>query len=90
MAERRLSSPAIPPPDDHTADGSERSIVVVSEEADALVESLTSYVEDTVNSLLGSPAGTGAGTDTPSPVEIHQIPANASAALKARDRKSVV
>lgn len=80
MAERRLSLPAIPPPDDHTADGSERSIVVVSEEADALVESLTSYVEDTVNSLLGSPAG----TDTPSPVEIHQIPANASAALKAR------
>lgn len=84
MAERRLSPPAIPPPDDVTADDSERSIVVVSEEADALVESLTSYVEDTVSSLLGSPAAAaGASADTPSPVEIHQIPAAAKSAAAA-------
>ncbi len=68
----------------------ERSIVVVSEETDALVESLTSYVEDTVSSLLGGSSGDAAPSTAttavrPSPVEIHQIPSPAdAAALKAR------
>ena len=68
----------------------ERSIVVVSEETDALVESLTSYVEDTVSSLLGGSSGDAAPSPAttaarPSPVEIHQIPSPAdAAALKAR------
>jgi len=85
-AMERLTPPTIPPGDgtaaaDAAADagGSERSVVVVSEEADALVESLTSYVEGTVSSLLGGP-----GPGTPSPVEIHQIPTAATAARKAR------
>ena len=81
------------PPETDTASAEptpERSIVVVSEETDALVESLTSYVEDTVSSLLGGSSGDAAPSTAtsgvrPSPVEIHQIPSPAdAAALKAR------
>ena len=84
----------MPPETDTTSDEPtpERSIVVVSEETDALVESLTSYVEDTVSSLLGGSVGSGDAAPSPattaarpSPVEIHQIPSPAdAAALKAR------